>query len=435
MAERQDPDPDVVEDVASYRWTVLMLWNMCGSTGYMMMSTLGILLPAISSTLDLSPSQQGLLGSSAFWGSLALGIPMSWWASRFRVKALTTATLVFGSLFLFAHGWAPVFAVLIGARLAFGITRLAAEPARALLAQQWFPQREIVVANSISNAIWGLAVGAGFLVTPFILSAIGDDWRTTFHIYGAYFAGLTLIWMVFGRERAAGPQRLSSAPQEAGRLLGAMKHTDLWFAGFGFLGATAAWSAFMSFYPTLMLDTYDVPLQWTGGILALGIGVGGVSGLGVGYAAMVTGKRNALLGALGLLMAGSYVGMTLTGWLPLLLVLLIVNGTAWGFWPILSTVPFQLRGIRPREVAVAVAFTMTMTSAGTALGPLVTGFLQETLGDLRVTLTIVGCLSLSLCVSGLLLTPGVQSGGFNVGRSHDITRKPETQPTESGDAD
>ena len=430
MAERQDPD----QEVASYRWTVLMLWNMCGSTGYMMMSTLGILLPAISSTLGLSPSQQGLLGSSAFWGSLALGIPMSWWASRFRVKTLTTATLVFGSLFLFAHGWAPVFAALLAARLAFGITRLAAEPARALLVQQWFPQREIVLANSISNAIWGLAVGIGFVATPFILSAIGDDWRMTFHIYGAYFVALTLLWLAFGRERVTEAQRRSGTPQEAGHLVGALKHQDLWIAGFGFLGATAAWSAFMSFFPTLMLDTYDVPLHWTGGILALGIGVGGVSGLGVGYAVMKTGKRNALLGALGVLMAGSYVGMTLTGSLPLLVILLLINGTAWGFWPILSTVPFQLRGIRPREVAVAVAFTMTMTSAGTAFGPLITGFLQEALGDLRVTLTIVGCLALSLCVAGLLLTPGIQGTGFRVGAPPDLAGNPQTRPTETGDA-
>ena len=371
MAERQDLE----QDVSSYRWTVLMLWNLCGSTGYMMISTLGILLPAISSTLGLSPGQQGLLGSSAFWGSLAFGIPMSWWASRFRVKALTTATLAFGSLFLFAQGLAPVFAALLAGRLAFGITRLAAEPARALLIQQWFPQRELVVANSISNAIWGVAVGGGFLATPFILSGIGDDWRLTYHVYGAYFAGLTLLWITFGRDRATKTRRPSETPQEAGHLMEALKHRDLWIAGLGFMGATAAWSAFLAFFPTLMLDTYDVPLRWTGGLLALGILVGGVSGLGIGYAVSITGQRKMLLIALGLLMAGSYIGMTLTGRLPLLVVLLLINGMTWGFWPILSTVPFQLRGIRPREVAVAVAFTMTMMSAGTAFGPLVTGFL------------------------------------------------------------
>ena len=429
MAERQDLD----RDVSSYRWTVLMLWNLCGSTGYMMMSTLGILLPSITTSLSLSPSQQGLLGSSAFWGSLAFGIPMSWWASRFRVKALTTVTLALGSLFLFAQGLAPVFATLLAGRLAFGVTRLAAEPARALLIQQWFPKRELVVANSISNAIWGLAVGGGFLATPFILSAIGDDWRTTYHVYGAYFAGLTVLWMTFGRDRTTGAQRPTETSQEAGRLMEALKHRDLWIAGFGFMGVTAAWSAFLAFFPTLMLDTYDVPLRWTGGLLALGIVVGGVSGLGVGYAVSISGNRKALLVALGLLMAGSYVGMALTGRLPVLVGLLLINGAAWGFWPILSTVPFQLRGIRPREVAVAVAFTMTMMSAGTAFGPLAAGFLQEALGDLRLTLTIAGSLGLSLCVAGLQLSPGLQGDAPRIGASHDPAGVPTPQPTETGD--
>ena len=41
------------------------------------MSTLGILLPAISLELSLSPAQQGLLASSAFWGNLVLAIPLS----------------------------------------------------------------------------------------------------------------------------------------------------------------------------------------------------------------------------------------------------------------------------------------------------------------------------------------------------------------------
>ena len=41
--------------------------------------------------------------------------------------------------------------------------------------------------------------------------------------------------------------------------------------------------------------------------------------------------------------------------IPLLLVLSFINGIAWGFWPILFTVPFHLPGIRPRELSVAVA--------------------------------------------------------------------------------
>ena len=92
--------------------------------------------------------------------------------------------------------------------------------------------------------------------------------------------------------------------------------------------------------------------------------------------------------------------------IPLLFFFSSFNGVAWGFWPILFTIPFHLPGIRPRELAVAVSVTMMLSSAGIALGPLVTGFLQQSLGDLRTALFIVSFGALSLCAVGLLLRFG-----------------------------
>ena len=86
------------------------------------------------------------------------------------------------------------------------------------------------------------------------------------------------------------------------------------------------------------------------------------------------------------------------------LVLAIPHGVAWGFFPILYSVPFQLRGIRPREIAVAIAFLTVMTSLGFLLGPLATGFLQEAI-DLRTALRIVSLSAVSLTVTGMILRP------------------------------
>ncbi len=192
-----------------------------------------------------------------------------------------------------------------------------------------------------------------------------------------------------------------------------MAYRDLWVTAFGFMGAATAWSAFVSFFPTLMLDTYDVPLQRSGAVLALGIFVGGVAGLGLGYAVMLTGRTKQFLKFLGVLMAGTYVGMALTGSLPTLVGLSLLNGIAWGFWPILYTVPFHLSGIQPRQVAVALDFVMTIASGGIALGPLVTGFLQELFDTLRWPLFLMGLAPISLTMAGILLrtsTPG-RGGG------------------------
>ncbi len=158
---------------SSYRWVVIGVWFTSAVAGFMVVSTLGILLPSISADLGLSPSQQGLLGSAAFWGNLVLAIPLSWWTSRFGPKILTTATLTLGTLFIFLQGLAPALVLLIVGRLAFGVTILAREPARAHLIRQWFQPNEAIIANSVSNVLFGFVVGGGLIVTALIVVRFG----------------------------------------------------------------------------------------------------------------------------------------------------------------------------------------------------------------------------------------------------------------------
>ncbi len=370
----------------------------------MIISTVGILLPAITADLDLSPGQQGILGSAAFWGNLALAIPLTWWASRYRLKPLTTVTLVLGTGFLFLQGWSPIFAVLILGRLAFGISVLAREPARAMLIRQWFRPVEVVWAQSISAALFGLVVGGGILATPYMLEAFGDSWRSTLNAFAISFVVITVLWVALGRERRVSEPQITARRREAGLIRTALSYRDVWVTSFGFLGATFAWSGFVGFLPTLLLDSYDISLRWSGLILAIFIIVGGVAGLFFARAAMVVDNRRYFLQPLGLLMAGTYIAMTFTQSVPLLIVFSLFNGIAWGFWPILHSVPFQLPGIRTREIAVALALVTMMISGGTALGPLVTGFLQEATGSLKTALLVVGMAPLSLTVAGTLLS-------------------------------
>ncbi|MCH8892575.1 MAG: hypothetical protein IIB32_03665 [Chloroflexi bacterium] len=100
--------------------------------------------------------------------------------------------------------------------------------------------------------------------------------------------------------------------------------------------------------------------------------------------------------------------MVLTGSVPALFFLNFLNGVAWAFFPILITVPFHLPGIRPRELAVAFTFTMMMTSVGTSLGPLITGFLQEAFGGLKPALFLISFASVSLVLAGSSLRFGSQ---------------------------
>ena len=395
----------------SYRWVVIGLWSLCTLTGVMVVTNLGILLPSISAELDLGPSEQGLLSSSAFWGNLALGIPVSWWTARYAPKKLTTVVLVLGTLLVFAQGLAPVFTLLLTARLLFGIVWMSVEPARALLIQQWFQDREIVLVLGITSVLYGAIVGGGLMVTPFVLTGLGDSWRATYHVFGTLLVVLAFLWVALGRERITPEYRRRDVPYGFGVLLKVMRYRDLWVGGIGFIGVLIAQSAFLSFYPTLMLDTYGLTLRWSGGILAISTVVGGLAALGVSFRVMKMGGRGKFLQVLGILMVVSYVSLTLTDSVPVLVVLGTINGLAWGFFPILMAVPFQLPGIRPREVAVASAAIMTMTFVGDVIGPMAAGFLHELLGDLREALIIVSFGALSICFTGTFLRFAIEEAG------------------------
>ena len=395
--------PQPALSYSRYRWTVMVVWLFSSVSSFMVLNTLGILLPAISADLDLSPSQQGLLGSASHWGNIALAIPLSWATSRLSPKWLTAATLLMATGCLFLQSWAPVFIVLLAGRLLFGISNIAQMPARALLTRQWFPPREVIYLNGLSNVLFGLVVGGGLVLAPVILDLTNGDWRATLRIFGLYFAGITLLWTLVGRERTNVADQDVVAEKGLDVVKGALRHRDLWIGGLGFAGATMSFGAFLAFYPTLMLEEFDISLRLSGVILALGVVVGGIGGIGIAWAASTHGREGNYLQVLGILMIGTNLGMVLTGSVPALFVLSFFNGVAWAFFPILVTIPFHLPGIRPRELAVAFAFTMMMTSVGTSLGPLFTGYLQEGLDDLKMALFLISFTSISLILAGSTL--------------------------------
>ena len=379
------------------------IWLFSSVSSFMVLNTLGILLPAISAELSLSPAQQGLLGSASHWGNIALAIPLSWATSRLSPKWLTSGALAMATMCLFLQSWAPVFLVLLLGRLLFGISNIAQMPARALLTRQWFPPKEVIMVNGLSNVLFGVVVGGGLILSPVILGLVDGDWRMTLRIFGLYFAGVTVLWTIVGKTRTNEADRDTTVPHGLDVIKGALGYRDLWIGGLGFVGSTMSFGAFLAFYPTLMLAEFDISLRLTGGILALGVVVGGVGGLPIAWAASRSGREGLFLQVLGILMIATNLGMVLTGSVPALFLLSLLNGVAWAFFPILITVPFHLPGIRPRELAVAFTFTMMMTSVGTSLGPLITGFLQEAFNSLQTALFLMSLASISLVLAGITL--------------------------------
>ena len=391
----------------SHRWAIMSLWLLSSVAGFMMVISVGLLLPSISADLALTPTQQGFYGSAAFLGNLFLSLPVSWWVSRYKPKILTTITFTLGSLLLFVQGWSPNFAILLFGRLGFGISTLAREPARVLLMHRLFTPREFIAVSSVYNLFFGIVVGGGLVLTPLILSRVHDDWRAVLYAFAAVMGALSIIWAIFGSDGDDGPETDSRETDPGDGRIGIIKNAlgykELWIAGVGSMGATMAWSAFVNFYPTLMLNEYQMSLNWTGALMAIGVGVGGPSGLALSR--IVTNlpgnRRRNILQAIGVVMFATFLGMTLTDSIPLLVLIALIGGLAQGYWPILNSVPFYLPGIKPRESAVALSLMMTLGTFGVAAGPAFVGSLQDRLGDLRLAMMMISVtpLALTICAS------------------------------------
>ena len=392
-----------------HRWAIMGLWLLASVAGFMMVISVGLLLPSISADLSLTPTQQGFYGSAAFLGNLFLTLPISWWVSRYRPKILTTVTFTLSSALMFVQGWGPNFAILLLGRLGYGVSTLAREPARVLLMHRLFTPREFILVSSVYNLLFGLVVGGGLVLTPIILSRVEDDWRSVLLTFAVTLGVLAILWAILGsdgeEDSESEQQETDTGDDRLGIIKRVLGYRELWIAGAGSMGTTMAWSSFVNFYPTLMLDVYDVSLNWTGVLLAIGIATGGPSGVALSrIVPMVSGnRRRNILQAIGVTMVVTYLAMTLTDSIPLLIVITLVSGLAQGYWPVLNSIPFYLPGIRPRESAVALSFMMTLGTFGVATGPALVGALQDRLGDLRLAMIIISFAPAMLVICSSLI--------------------------------
>ena len=398
------------QEAGAYRWVVFSAFVACNTAGFLVANTIGILLPSITEDIELSPSEQGILSSAPFWANLTLMIVLSWWTSRYRPKILVSVTIFLGALFIFVQGWAPTFRALFLGRLAFGVTMIAREPARALLIRQWLPQRETNMAGGISNLFFGIIVSGGFLLTPAILDYFDGDWRLTMNAFGAFLLLLGIVWHFIGRERndvtSLESDPVSTSAGEFSLVKKALSFKEVWIAGIGFTGAMMAFFSFNSFFPTMALDSYDVSLSGSGLVVAMYVLPGGVAGVIVAYYLKGVRGRAPILACAGAIIVTTYCCMTLTASYPFLVGLAVVNGIGWGFFPILYMVPFHLKDVRPREIAIAVAVVMSLAHLGSAVGPMLTGYMQESLGSLQLSMRIISFSPITLIIAAVLIGQG-----------------------------
>lgn len=385
-----------------YRWAVILSLTSSVGTSLSILFILGLLLPEISDDLGLSPSAQGWLGSSVLLANLFLCIPVNLVSSKFRPRRTVTLLFIGVGGFALLQGWSPAFAVLIVGRVISGVSFTATQSPRATLVQQWTPQHRLSFTNGVIFAGIDLIMGIAMFLTPQIQDWVGG-WRNTFYVWGAVSLFLTGVWLVVGRERVTAEFKERMEAQTQTPLKAILKYPQLWIMGFGMMGAMLGQTALQTFWPTLAEDELGVSATIVGVALGMTTFAAAPTDFLVNAVPTLVRKQTAILAIAGLMSTGIFLALIYVESEPLIILLSVFKGFSFSFFPVLMIMVFLLPGIKPREVGLGLAFMETSIWVGSAIGPLMVGFIQEATGNLQLALTVSSFSPLSLVVSALLL--------------------------------
>lgn len=366
--------------------------------------TIGLMLPDMTADLGLSPLQQGVLGASATLAVLFLNIPTAWIASRFRPWRVAGLGLIIVSGFTFMQGWAPSFFLLLLGRLAMSMAFSQTEAATALLVQQWSTRKQVAATNGLMISGSDVVNGCALLMTPFLIDWL-DGWRNTMYLWSGLAFLSAASWVVLGGERQTPEYVERFRSQKGNPLVSIFKYRQLWFLAVGMAGGLALESAFNVFWPTFVQQEMGVDPRVVGLAMAMYMFAAAPAELFVVSLSFLQSRQLTVMAVTGIVTMGSHMALLFTGSEALVVLINVFRGLSICYFPVIVTMAYQLPGIRPREVAVGLAFIYTVMNAGAGLGPLVVGGIVQVTGNLQAALFVTTFFPLTLVASALLLKP------------------------------
>ncbi len=245
----------------------------------------GILAPPIKADLELTDTQLGLLGGTAFaLFYTALGIPIAWLADRFNRTWIMTVALALWSGFTAVCGLAQSFGQLFLGRLGVGVGEAGgAAPAYSLIAD-YFPPAERARALAVYS--FGIPLGSAFGLVFGGLIASAVNWRAAFIAVG--IAGLLLapIFRLTVREPARGRldvARLRAVAPPLRQVMRALgRKPSFWYLSFGAASSSIMGYGLFFWLPSLFVRSYGLDLVQVSLFFGVIVLIGGVAGVWLG---------------------------------------------------------------------------------------------------------------------------------------------------------
>ncbi len=388
-----------------YRWVVLGLLMLTQEIAMLFTGGgIGILLPVLRKELGFGMAEAGLLSSLSSLPRAILSVPLSLLLVRFSPKRVYLAVLVFIAVAGFFIGRAPAFVFLAAAYLFLGSALAIREIPDTLLRAQWIPKKQLTTVMGITMGMMAMGQSVGIMVIPFLLTILGN-WRNMLSVYSLVMLLMSIIWMVFAREHVMSkyPDGMSSRADRPS-LRSVLKRKEFTMIGIAIFGNALTYTCTLLFLPTYLVEQRGLALT-TAGLISGLLPLGGISANFVmGFISDRIGLRKPTIWPAALLEPILYFILLspIPSW-ALPVIAFVVGFMAWAPFTAVRSIPYELPGVKPAEVAVGQSVINTITTLGMFFGAPSVGRLAEKLGSMGTALSIVCVFPLTMAVVGFLL--------------------------------
>jgi len=385
------------EAPSRYRWVIVsQLWlHQILTQG--MPTAISVLLIKLQADLDFGTVEAGWLGSARFAGQL-LVFPASFAIIRFAPTRLYGFLLLSIGLAPLMGGWAPSYLVLLLAQIVFSLGFSLSQVPASLMRSRWIPPRELATVWGIGNAMTAVGQSAMLFGIPLIAGALGG-WRGVMIVVGVLSLVSAVLWWLTARERP-----LASHSNGPSRGFEALRRREFYILGFATVGGGTAYTSSILFLPKYLAEERGMSLIVAGSVTAALPLAGLLANLTSGLLSDRIGLRKVFIWPAGLVLPPLYYLAFSDLPVPLLVgVVFLVGYFAWLPFPVLTSIPFELPGIRPTEVAVGQALVNALLGIGIILGPVLVGQVAVAAGSLHAGLLTLVALPLLFAIGCLWL--------------------------------
>ena len=383
---------------STYQWWMVFVLMLVTLVSFIDRQIISLVIEPMKSDLNLTDSQAGLLYSGFALFYAIAGIPLAWLIDLGNRKHILSVCLTLWTFFTMAGGVLHTFWWIFAARVGVGIGEASVTPAAHSIIGDIVPKITLPLAIAIfqSGAIvgTGLAFIFGGLVVsmvrhaePVYIPLFGfiHAWQLSFFIVAAPGFLVLLLLQTIREPKRTGLDDTSQKIRSKGALRKFYRanwktilthHTG--FACFVLMG-----HAFVFWTPSFFERAHGVPAETaaiTYGLIFIIAGtIATLSSAKLAQNLLFKGSNDSLIliaifGALGLILSIAFIPFANNSftafvlYIPAIFFLNVPFGLSFAALPLIA--PAELRG------RVAAIYMLTI-SAGTALGPPITGYLSD----------------------------------------------------------